>query len=327
MENLPENIAENVSLDAFSTFRIGGPARYLCRAQDQAQAEAALEFAVANELRVFVLGRGSNLLISDAGFDGLVLKYEDARVQVRETAQGVEVEAGGGASLTKLSLDLSKEGLGGLEWAAGIPATVGGGVSNNCGAHGSDMGTVVRSIRALEMKTAEGEHLEAYAVREMESAEAEFSYRTSLFKRTKKFLILSAILSLLRSDKETLQATIEAKMKKRAEIQPLEYPNIGSIFKNPVLSPGEMEKLCGKCPAARGKFESGTVPAGWLIEMAELKGTRIGGAMVSPKHANFIVKAGEARAEDVVMLISLIKQKVRTRFGLQLKEEIEYVGF
>jgi UDP-N-acetylmuramate dehydrogenase len=326
--NTLENISENVSLKEYSTFKIGGSARYFCKAKSQSVVESALNFAIEKKLQVFIIGKGSNLLISDNGFSGLVLKIEDNSFGIEKTIHGYDVRLGSGVHLTKLSLDLQKEGISGLEWAAGIPATVGGAVCNNSGAHGKDMSGLVKSVSAMEMKFhSDGKYLEHYRFREMDAADLEFSYRNSIFKKTKNFVILGAVLSLTKGDRVKMQNEISVSLKNRLEKQPLKYPNIGSIFKNPVLTEKEMNIFYQKCPGGREQFKNNTIPAGWLIEQLGLKGKHIGGAMVSEKHANFIVNINKAKAEEVVILISIIKQKVRTKFDIQLREEIEYMGF
>jgi UDP-N-acetylmuramate dehydrogenase len=227
-------------------------------------------------------------------------------------------------------MDLQKQSFGGLEWAAGIPATVGGAVCNNAGAHGSDMSECIESVEAIAMKRSDDGALESYSARHLTKAECGFSYRDSIFKRTKDFVILCVVLKLQRKEAVEIQKEIRDNIMARTEKQPLEYPNIGSIFKNPVLGNDDLEKFYHRCDREmikREVFAHNVIPAGWLIDKAGLKGRTVGGAMVSPKHANFIVNSGDATAEDVVIMISLIKQKVRSHFGIQLKEEIEYIGF
>jgi UDP-N-acetylmuramate dehydrogenase len=330
MEKMSGSIREDVSLEDYSTFKIGGKARYFCVAKTIAEVTSALDFAIEQRLPVFVIGKGSNLLISDRGFGGLVLKLEDTTVEIKEKESGQEVFLGAGAYLTKVVMDLSKQSLGGLEWVAGIPATVGGAVCNNAGAHGQDMNTCLMSVETIEMKTGEGGILERYALRHLEKSECEFSYRDSIFKRSKDFVILGATVRLEKRATEEIQQEIRKHIQARCERQPLEFPNVGSIFKNPALTEVELEKFhlcCDREFIKRETFAQGVIPAGWLIEKLGLKGKKIGGAMVSPKHANFIVNASGATAEEVVILISLIKQKVRDHFGIQLHEEVEYVGF
>ncbi|MFA7169510.1 MAG: UDP-N-acetylmuramate dehydrogenase [Candidatus Paceibacterota bacterium] len=325
---LPENIRENVSLKEYSTFKIGGNAHYFCEAQDEEKTKGALDFAVENNLLVFVIGKGSNLLISDKGFGGIVIKIENKDVEVVGTEDGFDAKLGAGIYLTKMILDFQKDGMGGLEWAAGIPATLGGAIANNAGAHGKDMSESVKTVRVLEMNFhPQDKYLESYEIKDISQADCQFSYRDSIFKTTKKFVILNAVLSLEKGDKENMQKVIEDNVKNRIEKQPLQYPNIGSIFKNPVLSDIEMSKIFDKDLGAREKFKNNTIPAGWLIEQAGIKGMQIGGAQISEKHANFIVNIENATAEDVTMLISLVKHKIRTKFNVQLHEEIEYVGF
>lgn len=330
MENiaLPDIVREHVPLQDHSTFKIGGPARYFCAARNGEETRRALDFAIARRLPVFVLGKGSNLLFSDRGFPGLVLKLEDRSWEVVPAAAGQEAVIGAGAYLTKVVVDLAQRGLGGLEWAAGIPATLGGAVANNAGAHGHDLSESVRQVRVLEMELdAQHKYLKSYAYWELSREDCAYAYRSSLFKTAKNFVILGATLSLVPGDKEAIGRTIADFVQSRIDKQPLQFPNIGSIFKNPTLGQAELDRALHDYPAEREKFSSGTLPAGWLIEEAGLKGQVVGGAQISEKHANFIVNVGGATAEDVVILISLVKQKVRVKFDLQLHEEIECVGF
>lgn len=325
---MQNNIEENVPLKKYASFRIGGEARYFCLARNEEEIKGALDFAITNKLKVFVLGNGSNLLISDQGFDGLVLKLQNSGVEVKAVSEGFEADVESGTFLSKLVLDLAKQGVGGLEWAAGIPALVGGAVCNNAGAYGKSMSDLVKTIKVLKMFFDEKEkYLEKYEEQEMDLPSCGFSYRESVFKKTKNFLILSVVLSLQKADAEKVQAEIKERVSARIKKQPLEYPNIGSIFKNPVLTSEEIAKVAEECSDTQVIFSDNKIAAGFLIEQIGFKGKKVGGAMVSEKHANFIVNVGDARAEDVVILISLVKQKVRQKFGIQLHEEIEYVGF
>lgn len=322
------NIKENVPLKEYSTFKIGGNAKYFCEARNEEEVCRALDFAIENKLAVFVLGRGSNLLISDKGFNGLVMKMENREVRIGETENGYEAAAESGEYLAKLILDFQKEGISGLEWGAGIPATVGGAICNNAGAYGKDVGQSIKSVRVIEMKKDEkNSYLAGYEMKKINKSDCGFSYRKSIFKEKKDFLILEGVFSLGEGNPEEMRKSIEETIKNRASKQPLEYPNIGSIFKNPEISPSDAQRIFADNPEAREKFRPGTVPAGWLIEQTGLSGKSVGGAMVSEKHSNFIINTGGATAEDVVILISLIKQKVRVKFDVQLSEEIEYVGF
>jgi len=338
-------IKKNIPLSKYTTFKIGGPAKYFCLVKSNDEIEKALEFAEKNKLKIFVLGGGSNLLISDRGFDGLVIKTQNTRYKI----QNSNIICDGGLSLMKLVSESVKSNLTGLEWAAGIPGTVGGAIANNTGANGKCMADVVRDIEILDIgywilgnspnpllqkgnkiipslskRTREISGLE---IRKLNNKECEFSYRDSVFKREKKYIILSAVLKLKEGNREESKKTISEILKSRKEKQPLEYPSAGSIFKNPAVDDEHFKKLIKKYPELKNIVKDNIVPAGWLIEKAGLKGKKIGGAMISEKHCNFIVNFNNAKAEDVVILISLIKQKIRTYFGIQLKEEIEYVGF
>lgn len=325
--NLTENIKEKISLKEYSTFKIGGEAKYFCEAANEGEVKSALDFAIENKVPVFIIGKGSNLLISDQGFGGLVLKIENQDIAVKETDNGPEADLGAGILLTKLVLDFQKDGIGGLEWSAGIPATLGGAICNNAGANGKDISESVKLVKVLEMKFNEQEgYLENYEFREMLKGECGFEYRKSVFKESKKYVIIGATLLFQRKDKEEMKKEIDKNMENRRLKQPLEYPNVGSIFKNPILTE-DQKKVFIHCSNFGDVCRNNIVPAGWLVEQVGLKGKKIGGAMVSEKHANFIINTGDAKAEDVVILISVIKQKIRSKFGIQLQEEIEYVGF
>ena len=363
-------IKKNIPLSKYTTFKIGGPAKYFCLVKSNDEIEKALEFAEKNKLKFFVLGGGSNLLISDRGFDGLVIKTQNTRYKI----QNSNIICDGGLSLIKLVSESVKSNLTGLEWAAGIPGTVGGAIANNTGANGKCMADVVRDIEILDigywilgtsssLPLSGGEYKDRFPLSEREykdsplsgeekknsllserksisppdkggwgvkklvNKQCQFSYRDSVFKREKKYIILSAVLKLKEGNREESKKTISEILKSRKEKQPLEYPSAGSIFKNPAVDDEHFKKLIKKYPELKNIVKDNIVPAGWLIEKAGLKGKKIGGAMVSEKHCNFIVNFNNAKAEDVVILISLIKQKIRTYLGIQLKEEIEYVGF
>jgi len=350
-------IKKNIPLSKYTTFKIGGPAKYFCLVKSNDEIEKALEFAEKNKLKIFVLGGGSNLLISDRGFDGLVLRIANCELRIANkniqypisNIQYSKIVCDAGVPLVKLANESIKGNLTGLEWAAGIPGTVGGAIAGNAGANGKCMADVVRDIEILDIgywilgnppnpllqkgnkiipslskRTREISGLE---IRKLNNKECEFSYRDSVFKREKKYIILSAVLKLKEGNREESKKTISEILKSRKEKQPLEYPSAGSIFKNPAVDDEHFKKLIKKYPELKNIVKDNIVPAGWLIEKAGLKGKKIGGAMVSEKHCNFIVNFNNAKAEDVVILISLIKQKIRTYFGIQLKEEIEYVGF
>jgi UDP-N-acetylmuramate dehydrogenase len=327
------NLQKNVLLKNYSTFKIGGSTKYFCACEKIEEIEEALKWADDNNQKFFILGGGSNVLFGDKGFDGLVIKIENKKTDVK----GTDIICGAGVKLSRL-LPLSMENnLVGLEWAAGIPGTVGGAVRGNAGAFGGEMSDVVQNINVLKIsnfpaspagrqfpisnKNSKGEKSKLQ-ITNYKLQNCQFGYRESVFKQDKNLIIWEVELELQKGDKKISKEKIGEILLKRKENQPLEYPSVGSIFKNPVVNKNiieQFEKDTGK------KCKDDKVPVGWLIESCGLKGKKIGGAQVSEKHANFIINNGNATAEDVIILISLIKQKVRRHFNVQLREEIEIV--
>jgi UDP-N-acetylmuramate dehydrogenase len=321
-------IQKNISLKKYTTFNIGGPTRYFLVAKNEEEIKKAVKTAKELNLEYFILGGGSNILISHKGFDGLVIKVESRKSKVE--SQTIYAEAG--VNLGKLVKFSIENNLSGLEWAAGIPGTLGGAIRGNAGAFGKSMADIIQEVTTLNKDLrftiydlpASNASLARNAVstagRRSDTGRRniKYGYRDSIFKRNQD-IILSAILKLEKDDSKIFQKKIQEYLKKRKSTQPLEYPSAGSIFKNP--------KYSEKYPELKKFSKCGIIPVGWLIESVGLKGKKIGGAQISKKHSNFIINTGNARAEDVVILISLVKQKVRNKFGLQLMEEIEYIGF
>ncbi len=310
-----ENTEENVSLAEYASFKIGGPAKYFYTAKTAEDVRRAVQFAKESDLAYYIIGNGNNILVSDQGFDGLVIKIKDTEIKIKDN----EIRAGAGAMLANLVSEAANAGLTGLEWLAGIPGTVGGAVYGNAGAFGSSMGEKIGKVEVLDP--------DDLAVKWLGREECEFAYRDSIFKRN-KYIILSAGLKLEKGDLNDIRNSIKEHIIKRGH-HPRGYPNAGSIFKNVVISENQkvFDNLCKKFPELEKLRGSGKIPTGWLIEELGLRGKKIGGAMIAHDHGNFILNVGNAKATDVIMLMSLIKQKVRVNFGLQLMEEIQYVGF
>lgn len=292
IENLLEGVKENVSLKNYTTFKIGGSARYFFTAETKEDLVAAVLTAEKLNLPFFILGAGSNLLVSDRGFYGLIIKIQTAEYKILNT----KIITGAGIKLAELLSVSAKSGLAGLEWAMGIPGTVGGAISGNTGAFGKSMENIIKEVEVFNIKT---EGIEFF-----KNKKCEFGYRKSIFKKNKNLIILSAEIQLKKDDKRNIKSRLEKFLEHRRESQPLDFPSAGSIFKNP-----------------KGFF------AAELIKKCNLKGKRIGGAEISEKHANFIVNLGNARAQDVIKLINLAKRSVKNKFGVNLKEEIQYLGF
>jgi len=279
-----------------TSYRIGGPADLYVVAESGDELAQLIVLAGEHNVPVFVMGRGTNILVADAGIRGLVIELR-ARQAHYSTCDGETIlRAEAGANLREIAGESVARGLAGIEWAVGIPGSVGGAVVGNAGAFGGYMSDVVRSLTVLE----------ASGVREMSAAEARFDYRTSRFKIGSKAagreIILAAEMVLRPEPVAVLEERVAEYTRRREERQPAE-PSAGSVFKR-----------------------TAQYPAGFLIEQAGLKGARRGEAMISPKHANFIVNLGRARATDVKALIELAQETVLREFGERLELEIELVG-
>jgi UDP-N-acetylmuramate dehydrogenase len=308
-------IQQNILLAPYTTFKIGGPARYFVEARDEEELLEAIRFAQENNLEIFILGGGSNILVNDDGFDGLVIHIQNTKYQIQNTT----MQCDAGLPLSE-AVRLAKENsLTGLEWAAGIPGTVGGAIRGNAGAYGGTMGEITESVRFLDINT------ELICVASgINSEECKFCYRDSIFKQNKNLIILSATIKLQKGDKSAIENKIKDIIKQRAEKLP-KSPSAGSFFLNPIVKDKE---LIARFEREKGlKCRDNTLPAGWLIAEVGLRGKQIGGAAVSQEHANFVVNLGSATAQDVLAILSFVKMKVRDELGVQLREEIKYVGF
>ncbi len=283
---------KNVDLKEFTTFKIGGPAEYFFKATTEEDLIKAIKKAKKEELPVFVLGGGSNILISDKGIKGLVIKCEIKGIEFSNNI----VKVGAGANINELIGQAADKGFGGLEFLAGVPSTVGGAIWGNAGSHTESIGNLVEKVKVLDNSEEELE------VKELVKAECQFGYRDSIFKHD-DLIILEVLFNL--KEVEKIKEKVAAQIVKKQGSQDLKTPSAGCVFKNPVGNKG----------------------AGQIIDELDLKGYEMGGAKVSTKHANFIVNTGEAKAEDVVMLISYIKQQVRDNTGIELQEEVQYIGF
>jgi len=308
-------IKENVPLANLTSFRIGGPAKYFVQVGNGDELIEALQYAKQHALDYFVLGGGSNLLIADKGFSGLVIKMKLDAFEVDEKNQTVTV--GAGVFLAKVVNQSIEHSLSGMEWAAGIPGTIGGAVRGNARAFSLNMAAVVENVTALDADRLE--------TKLFSNQECEFSYWGSVFKKNKNLIIVSVKIKLAAGDKEKSRQQISGSVAKRIAVQPQGVSSAGSFFLNPVVTDRD---LITKFEQDKNmKIKDDKLPAGWLIDQLGLRGKKIGGAMISEKHANFIVNTGNATADDVIMLMSFVKQQVRDTFGVQLQEEITYLGF
>lgn len=310
-------IQEKVSLKEHSTYRIGGEAEHFCLIKQRDDLVEVVDFAKRNNLEVFFLGGGSNVLFSDNGYSGVIAKIEnDILETVKSESKRIRIRCGAGVALSKLASFCVKNELTGLEWAAGIPGTVGGAVRGNAGACGGEMKDCILSAFVFD---TEKENLE---IQKIDAHDCDFDYRSSTFKENPNLLVWEIEIELGKGDVEEIKKKMREIIQKRNEGQPSvgEFPSAGCIFKNPVVP----KEIIDKFEFDREqKARDNKVPAGWLIDRCDLKGERIGDAKVSEKQANFIVNMGSATSEDVLILISLIKMKIRNKYKVQLEEEVK----
>ena len=284
-------VLEQEPMARHTTFRIGGPADYFVELGSIEQIRAAIQVCREENLPWFVLGRGSNLLVSDKGYRGVILSiYKDFQ---KTDIQGETVTVQACVLLTTLSGKVLDASLTGLEFASGIPGTVGGAVVMNAGAYGGEMKDIVRKVTVLDQDGV---------VRTLTCGEMQFGYRTSLAKK-KGYIVLGAELTLKQGEKEKIREEMQTLKAKRIEKQPLEFPSAGSTFKRP-----------------EGYF------AGKLIMDAGLRGAAVGGAQVSEKHCGFVVNTGNATAADVRELMRQVQGKVQEQFGVHLEPEVRFLG-
>ncbi len=288
-ERCPEmELRVNEPMSRHTTFRIGGPAALMALPKTAGEAKAAVKTARELGIEPFFLGNGSNLLVADEGYPGFIIKLTWDFDGIREVNRGLE--AGSAVLLSRLSNALVGRGLTGLEFAGGIPGSVGGAVTMNAGAYGGEMAQVLESVTFLD---------EAGEVCTLPVSECGFGYRKSIFSQ-RKCLILRARFRLEQGDGYAIKARMDELAAKRREKQPLEYPSAGSMFKRP---PGHF--------------------AAALIDQCGLKGLAVGGAQVSEKHAGFVVNRGGATCADVLELVRRVKEEVLRHTGVELEMEVK----
>lgn len=285
------DIKENVSLKTLTTLKVGGISKYVFYPNDVTSLKKALTLFKENNINYKIFGNGSNIIPSDKIYDGVIIKLSSLN-NLKIEDEVIEVEAG--YSLMKLAKEVIKLGLSGLEWACGIPGTIGGAVYMNAGAYKQDMSFVLEKITVLD---------ENMNIVTLNKDELDFSYRHSRLME-ENLICLSATLKLEKKDISLIEEVVNKRKEKRMETQPLEYPSAGSVFRNPF-----------------NDF------AGRLVEECNLKGKQIGGAMISLKHANFIINKDNATGKDVLDLINLAKKEVKEKFNIELKQEQELFNF
>lgn len=283
---------ENIPMSKYTTYRIGGEAALIVYPNDVEKIIKLIEILKENKIKYKVLGNGSNIIFSDKFYDGVIIKLDSINhLKIDDTI----VNVGAGYNLMKLAYRISKMGLTGLEFATGIPGTVGGAIYMNAGAYKSDMGYITSSIKVI---TPDLE------IKELFNKNLNFHYRDSFLQHHDGYICIEATLVLKKGDLKNIMTLIEDRKQKRLMTQPLEFPSAGSVFRNP---PDNF--------------------AGHLIEESGLKGYSMGGALVSPKHANFIVNNGNATANDVRDLIMHVQKEVKRQHGIDLLIEQEFVNW
>ncbi len=316
-KELPD-IKKDILLCEHTTFKIGGVTEYFLIAKEKEHLIKAIKFAKKLKLPIFIFGGGSNLLVSDKGLKGLVIKIQnlDKKFKIQKSKLGVVIEAGAGTELKNLVNFSVEKSLQRLEWAGGLPGTLGGAVRGNAGAFGGEMKDAILKVEALDKN---------FNLIKLSNKQCQFSYRSSIFKKN-NWIVVSVAIKLKKGDKKNIRAIVQSHIKYRRERHPLEYPNAGSIFKNCALSafPSKLKKSFSGV-VKNDPFP--IVPVAYLISELGLKGAKVGKAQISKKHPNFIVNLGGAKAQDVLKLINLVKQKVKKKYNLKIETEIQFVGF
>ncbi|BEI61534.1 UDP-N-acetylmuramate dehydrogenase [Blautia luti] len=286
-----EKVRINEPMNRHTTFRIGGQADYFLLPSSSEEVKGILEICKEESLQYFILGNGSNLLVSDEGYRGVIIQLY--RNYGGLTVEGTEIRAGAGVLLSQIAATARNESLTGFEFAGGIPGTLGGAVVMNAGAYGGELKDVLKEAVVMDR---EG-NIFTVPVEKLA-----MGYRTSLVK-TAGYLVLEAVISLKKGSQEEIRDTMKELADRRISKQPLEYPSAGSTFKRP-----------------EGYF------AGKLIMDAGLRGYQVGGAQVSEKHCGFVINKGNATAADVCRLMADVQAKVQEQFGVTLEPEVKFLG-
>lgn len=285
-------ILENVDLKKYTTYKVGGTGKLLIIPDSEKKLVKLMKYIIKNNIKHMILGNGSNLIFSDDVYDGILIKLDlFDKIKIENNL----ITVGAGYNMIKLSLVAARHGLAGLEFASGVPGTVGGAVYMNAGAYGSDMGYIVKSVRVINPS---GD------IEILDNKKMDYHYRSSLLKSNKGYICLEVTLKLRKGNSELILEVIRDRKKRRLETQPIEFPSAGSVFKNP---------------------DDPNWSSWKLVEDIGYKGKKIGGAMVSLKHSNFIINDGDAKSEDIKKLIKEIQTKVKEKHNIDLKLEQEIV--
>lgn len=291
--NIEEKIIFDEPMKKHTSFKIGGTADQLVKVTNEEELKEAIKYAKDKNLKITIIGNGSNLLVLDKGIRGLVIKIDIQKLEIGRKEKYAEITVGSGYKTMALGIKLMNEELSGFEELSGIPGTIGGAIFMNAGAYGKEIKDINISTKCMDY---DGE------IFELSNKEQEFEYRSSVFNK-KDYIILETKLRLEYGKKEEIKKKMDEYLSSRKEKQPIEYPSAGSTFKR----------------------QEGIITAK-LIDECGLKGFQIGGAKVSEKHAGFVINSDNATAKDVIDLIKYIKEKVNEKYGIKIKEEIRIVG-
>lgn len=291
--NLEEKIIFDEPMKKHTSFKIGGTADQFVKVTNEEELKEAIKYAKGKNLKITIIGNGSNLLVLDKGIRGLVIKIDIQKLEIGRKEKYAEITVGSGYKTMALGIKLMNEELSGFEELSGIPGTIGGAIFMNAGAYGKEIKDINISTKCMDY---DGE------IFELSNKEQEFEYRSSVFNK-KDYIILETKLRLEYGKKEEIKKKMDEYLSSRKEKQPIEYPSAGSTFKR----------------------QEGIITAK-LIDECGLKGFQIGGAKVSEKHAGFVINSDNATAKDVIDLIKYIKEKVNEKYGIKIKEEIRIVG-
>ncbi len=306
----------NEPMSKHTTFRLGGPARIYFVTNSSDVLVQAVEAALELDIPWTIIGGGTNLLVSDEGFEGVVIQAANQGLSIE--GESVHVESGLVSAL--VARKTVEAGLAGFEWAVGLPGTIGGAVYGNAGCYGAEMRDSIASVDVY--------HAANGARKILTNQECRFGYRDSLFKQ-EKYIILGCELSLKKATDLAASRTLMDKiLSERKDKQPLGESSAGCVFKNfEYQNETVLDILRRDVEVPEQMLASKRIPAGWLIDQANLKGVAVGDFCVSEKHGNFLINKGKGRASEVLALISLIKMKVRDTFGIELQEEVQLLGF
>ena len=286
------DVIVNPSLSKYTTYKVGGNAKLLVYPKNIDKLITLMEIIERENIKFFVLGNGSNVLFSDNIYDGIIIKLDCFdTLEFNDNT----INVGAGCNIIKVVMESVKHNLTGVEFASGIPGTIGGAIFMNAGAYNSEMKNVVKNVTVLTSNLK---------VITLTNAEMKFAYRESILQHKKGYICLGATLKLRNGDKEISQEIIKDRKLARKRTQPLEYPSAGSVFRNP-----------------EGMF------SGKLIEDLNLKGYQVGGAMISQKHANFIINVGGAKASDIKEIIDYVKEKVYDKYKIKLRVEQRLINW